>query len=148
MRTHQIIVWTSIFAEKYFKKCQFWKGCSNYGAIWQKSLALLFSTETEWIMFPRTWKMGMTLSWSSGESGLSNLVNYLKDRVRVTSVAHLCRFNLQKYKGVLSLLSKNESNYKILPCFLGDRARDLSRIEGWFCGELFYTHLVGMSKRT
>lgn len=103
--------------EKYFAKCQFWKG--GYDAVWQKPLAPLFFL---FFFYSIQWKRmhyvpkdvkdgGMPLSWSSGESGLSNLVNYLKDRERVTPVAHLCQFNLQKYKGVLFLLSKNESNY-------------------------------------
>ncbi len=124
--------------------CTFEKVCG-------KSLLLLFfplyAVKKNALCSQGRERWGMILSWSSGESGLSNLVNYLKNRERVTLVAHLCRFNLQKYKGVLSLPSKNESNYKILLCFLGDGVRDLSRIWRWVCGELFYTHLVDMSNR-
>ncbi len=121
------------------KRCVAKASCSSFFPLYAvKKNALCSQGRERW---------GMILSWSSGESGLSNLVNYLKNRERVTLVAHLCRFNLQKYKGVLSLLSKNESNYKILPCFLGDGAMDLSRIWRWVCGELFYTHLVDMSNR-
>lgn len=63
---------------------------------------------------------------------MSNLLNYLKDRERITSVAHLCRFNLQKYGEAILLLSKNESNYKLPSRFLGDGVQDTFQKKGMF----------------